>query len=106
MTDHLCPLVASLDVADRMISEYEDVHENPAISRGHVALSRRCLEMLREAYPCDGSIRNDQGDEHCPLAWAYGDTMGFALVRNNHPLMVDPDKVIPGREDKPTGLFL
>jgi hypothetical protein len=46
---HLCPIIASFDAADKLLDAFEDIHEEPYVSRGLIAINRRCAEIVREA---------------------------------------------------------
>jgi hypothetical protein len=105
-TTDRCPLVASFDAADQMLSEFEQVHESPEVSRAEIAVHRRAAEIVRQSYPCPGPVAGEDGRVRCPLSGFIGDVFQMAAWRVNPPMQIAVEKVIPGREDKTTGQFL
>ena len=101
----LCPIIASFDAADKLLDDFEDIHEEPDVSRGLIAINRRCAEIVREAYPCDGPARNERGCIQCPLAALLNDVYGLVAYKS-HPTIIPPEKVIAAERDRQTGQYL
>jgi hypothetical protein len=37
--NEMCPLMVSFDAAERLLDEFGDIHEEPAVSKGVIAIS-------------------------------------------------------------------
>jgi hypothetical protein len=107
MHDHLCPHVISLDAAEKVIDDFEHIHESPTVSRGVIALSRRTAERVHELYPCDGPVSDNQGRVTCPLYGIISDVVGMAeLVPATPSYAIPPEKVMAAEGDRQTGQYL
>lgn len=68
MPDHLCPIIATFDATEKIITDYAEVHEDPKTNLGVLALNRLCVERMQEAYPCPGPNLDRDGNIHVPWA--------------------------------------
>lgn len=105
MCDHLCPIIASFDAAEKVIAEYAELHEDPKSNLGIIAINRRCAEQIQEIHPCPGPSENHNGNVHCPLSGMIGDAYALAAYRPA-PALIPPEKVVDATADKATGQYL
>jgi hypothetical protein len=105
MNNCLCPVVTSFEVVDKLLDHFEDIHDEPVVSRGVVALNRRCVEAVRQVYPCDGPTRNERGSISCPLAGMFSDVYALVTLKS-HPTVIAPEKVIAAERERSTGQYL
>jgi len=106
MCDHLCPIVAGFNAAEKFIGDHADLHEDPATNLGVITLNRRSIERAQEAYPCPGPNLDQNGNVHCPLGAMSGDVFALAVYRPQPGLMIAPEKVAGADTDHATGQFL
>ena len=85
MCDHLCPIVAAFDAAEKLIGDYAELHEDPKSSLGILAVNRACAERAQDAYPCPGPNLDSNGNVHCPLSTTIGDVFAMAAYRQQNP---------------------
>ena len=68
MCDHLCPIIATFDVAEQLIGEFAELQEDPKANLGVIAINRACAARVQEAYPCPGPNLDSTNNVHCPLS--------------------------------------
>src|SRR5258708_33011362 len=101
----LCPIIATFDVAEKLIGDYAELHEDPRANLGIIAMNRRCAVRVQEAYPCPGPNLDQNGNVHCPLSATISDAYALSAFRAA-PTMIPPEKVVDGDTGKSTGQFL
>lgn len=105
-TCDLCPVIASFDAAEKLLTvDFADLHEDPRVSLGVIAMNRTCAERVQEAYPCPGPNMDSNGNIHCPLSAVISDAYAMSSYRPA-PSMIPPEKVVDGETDRSTGAFL
>jgi hypothetical protein len=104
---NLCPLTVAYDVAEKVVNELGDLHENPALVRGSIAVHRRTHEAVRERYPCDGAVPDDNNELACPLGLIRNTAHTLATVPVQRAgWAFDPEKVVDGTSDTKSGQYL
>lgn len=104
---NLCPMVAAFDVADKVIDDLGDVHENPALARGVIASYRQTADAVRERYPCGGVSADREGHLRCPLSGIWDGAQTYATAApNRQGWAFDPEKLAGGGRDGQSGQYL
>jgi hypothetical protein len=99
-----CPYMAVLDAADDVITEFEHIHQHPAVNRGTVEIDRRVAEAVRARVQCDGPTQHE-GRVVCPLTNWFNTVVAMVDMRPNTGAL-DPEKVINGEPVRALGQFL